>query len=160
NTLTTNGVSQSRRLTVIAVRRKGDEAAVGVVSRSGVRDDQVEEVVRAAEQAAEQSSPAEDAQPLLEPGSPEAFGSAGRWDGPARGAGVGVFQGCSRGRGQGLEAAAGRDQKLYGYAEHDLSCMFLGTSSGLRFRHDQPAGKVELNAKSADLAHSAWVGHA
>ena len=40
NTLTTNGVSQSRRLTVIAVRRKGDEAAAGVVSRSGVRDDQ------------------------------------------------------------------------------------------------------------------------
>ena len=69
NTLTTNGVSQSRRLTVIAVRRQGDQAAAGVVSRSGVRGDQIEEVVRAAEKAAEQSSPAEDAQPLLEPGS-------------------------------------------------------------------------------------------
>jgi predicted Zn-dependent protease len=160
NTLTTNGVSQSRRLTVIAVRRKGDEATAGVVSRSGVRDDQIEEVVRAAEQAAEQSSPAEDAQPLPEPGSPEVTGSAGRWDEPVSQTEIGVFGGFTPALGQAFEAAAGRDQKLYGYAEHDLSCVFLGTSSGLRFRHDQPSGKVELNAKSADLAHSAWAGRA
>jgi predicted Zn-dependent protease len=158
NTLTTNGVSQSRRLTVIAVRRKGDEATVGVVSRSGVREDQVEEVVRAAEQAAEQSSPAEDAQPLLESGSPDASGSAGRWDDPISRTEIGVFRGFTPALGHAFEAAAGRDQKLYGYAEHDLSCVFLGTSSGLRLRHDQPSGKVELNAKSADLAHSAWAG--
>src|SRR5580700_2189509 len=35
---------------------------------------------------------------------------------------------------------------------------FLGTSSGLRLRHDQPTGRLELNAKSADLARSAWAG--
>jgi len=160
NTLTTNGVTQSRRLTVIAVRRKGDEAAVGVVSRSGVQDDQIEEVVRAAEQAAQQSSPAEDAQPLLEPGSPEASRSAGRWDDPVSRTEIGVFGGFTPALGQAFEAAAGREEKLYGYAEHDLSCLFLGTSSGLRLRHDQPSGKVELNAKTADLAHSAWVGSA
>jgi len=158
NTLTTNGVSQSRRLTVIAVRRKGDEAAAGVVSRSGLRDDQIEEVVRAAEQAAEQSSPAEDAQPLLEPGSREAFGSDGGWDDPVSRTEIGVFHDFTPALGHAFEAAAGRDQKLYGYAEHDLSCVFVGTSSGLRLRHDQPSGKVELNAKSADLAHSAWTG--
>ena len=160
NTLTTNGVSQSRRLTVIAVRRKGDEAAAGVVSRSGLRDDQIEEVVRAAEQAAEQSSPAEDAQPLLEPGSREAFGSAGGWDDPVSRTEIGVFRDFTPALGHAFEAAAGRDKKLYGYAEHDLSCVFLGTSSGLRLRHDQPSGKIELNAKSADLAHSAWAGAA
>jgi len=158
NTLTTNGVSQSRRLTVIAVRRKGDEATAGVVSRSGVREDQVEEVVRAAEQAAEQSSPAEDAKPLLGPGSPDASGSAGHWDDPVSRTEIGVFRGFTPALGHAFEAAAGRDQKLYGYAEHDLSCLFLGTSSGLRLRHDQPSGKVELNAKSAGFAHSAWVG--
>jgi predicted Zn-dependent protease len=159
NTLTTNGVSQSRRLTVIAVRRKGDEATVGVVSRSGVPEAQVEEVVRAAEQAAEQSSPAEDAQPLLEPGSPDAVGSAARWDGPVSRTEIGVFRDFTPALGHAFEAAAGRDQKLYGYAEHDLSCVFLGTSSGLRLRHDQPSGKVELNAKAADFAHSAWAGN-
>ena len=44
NTLTTNGVSRSRRLTVIAIDRRGDGAAAGVVSRSGVRPDQIEDV--------------------------------------------------------------------------------------------------------------------
>ncbi|MDR3033724.1 MAG: TldD/PmbA family protein [Kitasatospora sp.] len=160
NTLTTNGVSLSRRLTVIAVRRKGDEASAGVVSRSGVRDDQVEEVVRAAEQAAEQSSPAEDAQPLLGPGSPEAYRGAGGWDDPVSRTEIEVFHDFTPALGQAFEAAAGRNEKLYGYAEHDMSSVFLGTSSGLRLRHDQPSGKVELNAKSADLARSAWAGRA
>ena len=40
NTLTTNGVSRSRQLTVIAIDRRGDGAAVGVVSRAGVRPGQ------------------------------------------------------------------------------------------------------------------------
>ncbi|HUC27058.1 MAG TPA: hypothetical protein VMA73_30565, partial [Streptosporangiaceae bacterium] len=37
NSLTTNGVSRSRQLTVIAINRSGDEARVGVVSRAGLR---------------------------------------------------------------------------------------------------------------------------
>ena len=56
--------------------------------------------------------------------------------------------------------AQGAGRKLYGFAEHDLVSTFLGTSAGLRLRHDQPAGRVELNAKSADLARSAWTGAA
>jgi predicted Zn-dependent protease len=39
-----------------------------------------------------------------------------------------------------------------------LQSTFLGTSAGLRLRHDQPTGRVELNAKSADMARSAWTG--
>ncbi len=56
NTLTTNGVSRSRQLTVIAVDRRGDGAAVGVVSRAGVGADQIEDVVREAEHAAAEAS--------------------------------------------------------------------------------------------------------
>ena len=41
NTLTTNGVSRSRQLTVIAIDRRGDGAAVGVVSRAGVQAGQI-----------------------------------------------------------------------------------------------------------------------
>lgn len=37
---------------------------------------------------------------------------------------------------------------------------YLGTSTGLRLRHDQPTGTVELNAKTADLSGSAWAGAA
>src|SRR5258707_5876495 len=68
NTLTTNGVSRSRQLTVIAISRSGAGTSVGVVSRAGVRDDQVEDVVRAAEHAPADGSPGEDAHPPLGPG--------------------------------------------------------------------------------------------
>ena len=67
NTLTTNGVSRSRQLTVIAIDRRGDGAAPGVVSRAGVRPDQIEDVVREAERAAAEGTLAEDAEEL--PGS-------------------------------------------------------------------------------------------
>jgi predicted Zn-dependent protease len=164
NTLTTNGVSQGRRLTVIAVRWRGGQAAAGVVSRAGVRDDQIEDVVRAAEDAAEHAPPADDARPLLVPGSPDAFGAGGsglaeaRWDDPPRSTEIGVFGRFTPALGAAFEAAAAREEKLYGYAEHNLTSSFLGTSSGLRLRHDQPSGKVEMNAKSADLSRSSWGG--
>ena len=57
NTLTTNGVAGSRQLTVIAIDRRADGAATGVVSRAGVRPDQIEDVVREAEHAAAESPP-------------------------------------------------------------------------------------------------------
>ncbi len=43
NSLTTNGVSRSRQLTVIAISRSGDTARAGVISRAGVTDDQIAE---------------------------------------------------------------------------------------------------------------------
>ncbi len=36
----------------------------------------------------------------------------------------------------------------------------MGTSTGLRLRHDQPNGTLELNAKSPDRTRSAWAGRA
>ena len=62
NTLTTNGVASTRSLTVISVdRRAGGDAGVGMVARSGVTPGQVEDLVREAEKAAAEASPAEDA---------------------------------------------------------------------------------------------------
>jgi predicted Zn-dependent protease len=62
--------------------------------------------------------------------------------------------------GDAFDAAAAADRRLYGFAEHAMTSAFLGSSTGLRLRHDQPTGKAELNAKSADLASSAWAGAA
>jgi predicted Zn-dependent protease len=171
NTLTTNGVSRSRQLTVIAISRGAAGTSVGVVSRAGVTEDQVEDVVRAAEKAASESSPAEDAQSLLAPGDPDAGGPeawagsnapAGNtgpgWDDPVAGTEIGIFGGFAGALGQAFDAAGSAGRKLYGFAEHSVASTFVGTSTGLRLRHDQPAGQVELNAKSADLARSAWAG--
>jgi predicted Zn-dependent protease len=161
NTLTTNGVSRSRQLTVIAVDRRGDGAAVGVVSRAGVRADQIEDVVREAEHAAAEASLAEDANELAGPGEADSFGAAEGetgWDaGPVR-TEIGVMRDFAAALGQTLRVAGASGRKLYGFAEHQVESTFLGTSAGLRRRHDQPTGRVELNAKSADLARSAWTG--
>ncbi len=161
NTLTTNGVSSSRRLTVIAISRDRAGARVGVVSRAGVRPDQVAGVVAEAEKAAADSSPAEDAQDL--PGPPGPPGTPGTqpgagWDDPAASTEIGMLRGFAGALGDAFGVAASGGRRLYGFAEHTLTSLFLGSSSGLRLRHDQPSGKVELNAKSADLTRSAWAG--
>ena len=156
NSLTTNGVSRSRQLTVIAISRSGDKARAGVVSRAGVRDDQIADLVAEAERAAADASPAEDAQPLL---TAEAAGHAGAaWDSPPAATEIGVFADFARDLGGAFDVAAGGGRTLYGFAEHQLTSSYVGTSSGLRLRHDQPTGRLELNAKSADLARSAWAG--
>jgi predicted Zn-dependent protease len=160
NTLTTNGVAASRSLTVIAIdRRAGGEAGVGVVSRSGVRPEQVDDVVREAEKAAAEASPAEDTMDLVSADSAVRSESS-EWIEPSAATEFGVFRTFAEELGETLRAAEATGRKLYGFAEHGVTSTFLGTSTGLRLRHDQPAGRLELNAKSADMARSAWAGAA
>jgi len=160
NTLTTNGVAATRSLTVIAIdRRAGGEAGVGVVSRSGVRPDQVEDVVLEAEKAATEASPAEDTADLVPAGATLRSGSSS-WSEPSAATSIGVFRAFAEELGQTLRAAEGAGRKLYGFAEHGVTSTFVGTSAGVRLRSDQPTGRLELNAKSADMARSAWAGAA
>jgi predicted Zn-dependent protease len=162
NTLTTNGVSSSRRLTVIAIVRDGAAARAGVVSRAGVGAAQVGELVAEAERAAEESSPAEDAADLLGPADGDAFGhvseSGAGWGAPPARTEIGVLRGFAGSLGEAFGVAAAGGRRLYGFAEHTTTSLFLGSSTGLRLRHDQPSGKVELNAKTADMTRSAWAG--
>jgi len=163
NTLTTNGVSRSRQLTVIAIDRRGQGASAGIISRAGIRPDQIEEVVREAEHAAAEAIPAEDAEPLPGPETGGPFGindEEPRWDSPPGRTEIGVLRDFAAELGETLREAQAANRKLYGFAEHDMTSTFLGTSSGLRRRHDQPTGRVELNAKSADMTRSAWTGAA
>jgi predicted Zn-dependent protease len=154
NTLTTNGVSSSRQLTVIAVDRRADGVRAGVVSRAGVRDDQIQDVVRAAQRAAADGTPAEDAAEL------SGGGQTGPWHNPPGRTDIQVLRDFAADLGETMRGAQDAGRTLYGYAEHELTSTFLGTSAGLRARHDQPAGRVELNAKSTDMTRSAWTGAA
>jgi predicted Zn-dependent protease len=156
NSLTTNGVSRSRQITIISVSRKDDEARVGVVSRAGVPDDQIADIVAEAEHAAVEASPAEDAAPLLT--APLASAAGPGWELPPSATEIGVFADFAVELGNAFGVAAGGGRKLYGFAEHGVTTTYLGTSAGLRLRHDQPAGRLELNAKSADMTKSAWAG--
>ncbi|MFL6053459.1 MAG: metallopeptidase TldD-related protein [Actinoallomurus sp.] len=155
NTLTTNGVARSRRLTVIAIKNKADGVSTGVISRTGVTEDQVEDLVRAAERAAADNAPAEDATSVVD--AAEA-GPSGPWEDPPAETSIGVFEGFAPALGEAFAAAEGNARRLYGFAEHSMNTTFLGTSAGLRLRSDEPTGKVELNAKSDDLSRSAWNG--
>lgn len=66
----------------------------------------------------------------------------------------------ARDLGASFADAAGRQQQLYGFAEHIVSTTYLGNTAGLRLRGVQPTGRLELNGKSDDRSRSAWVGAA
>ncbi|GAA2885218.1 metallopeptidase TldD-related protein [Streptomyces mexicanus] len=153
NALTTNGVTRGRTLTVIATVDGKEGTAAGVVSRSAVTEDDLEPLVRAAEAAARGAGPAEDAQPLVT-GVPE---SADFTEPPAETSSA-VFADFAPALGESFARARSGGRELYGFAQHELMSTYLGTSSGLRLRHDQPTGTLELNAKSPDRTRSAWAG--
>jgi predicted Zn-dependent protease len=152
NTLTTNGVTRSSRLTVIALRETAGGVAAGVVSRSAVGAGGIEDLVRAAEADAAGNEPAEDAAPLV---TAAPAGAAGWDDDPAE-TGIGVFEGLAPALGEAFTEAQTAGRRLYGFANHVLTSTFLGSSTGLRLRHDQPTGLLELNAKGS--GGSAWAG--
>lgn len=153
NALTTNGVTRGRTLTVIATVNGSQGAASGVVSRSAVTTDDLEPLVRAAEEAARAAGPAEDAQPLVA-GSAH---SAGFTEPPAETSSE-VFGSFAPALGESFATARAGGRQLYGFAFHSVTSSYLGSSTGLRLRHDQPTGTMELNAKSPDRSRSAWAG--
>ncbi|MFI8195974.1 metallopeptidase TldD-related protein [Streptomyces sp. NPDC085942] len=155
NALTTNGVTRGRTLTVIATVDGARGTASGVVSRSAVTTEDLEPLVRAAEAAARSAGPAEDAQPLVSgaPSSPDFT------DAPAE-TGSEVFTDFAPALGDAFARARSGGRELYGFAHHETTSTYLGTSTGLRLRHDQPNGTLELNAKSPDRTRSAWAGRA
>jgi predicted Zn-dependent protease len=63
-----------------------------------------------------------------------------------------VFGGVAQSLARGFRGA----DTLYGFARHELETTFVATSNGLRRRHTQPTGTVEINAKRS--GGSAWAG--
>ena len=139
NTLTTNGSMRSREVAVISV--VGGAAAA--VQRSAVTADDLEDLVRASEQAARDAGPNEDAAPLVEPeGGPDG------WDEPPAETSIGRLATVAGDLGEAFARAAGQDRLLFGYAEHAVDSRYLGTSTGARLRHVQPTGRIDINGKS------------
>ncbi|WP_223773872.1 metallopeptidase TldD-related protein [Streptomyces sp. 135] len=155
NALTTNGVTRGRTLTVIATVDGKEGTASGVVSRSAVTANDLEPLVRAAEEAARHAGPAEDAQPLVT----GTAASPDFTDAPAETSSA-VFADFAPALGEAFARARAGGRELYGFANHEFVSSYLGTSTGLRLRHDQPNGTLELNAKSPDRTKSAWAGRA
>jgi predicted Zn-dependent protease len=152
NSLTTNGSMRSRQVVVISFVDGGAGMAAGTVTRTGTPD--VAELVAASEQAGRDAGPAEDAVPLISDAPP----GNGDWEAPAAQTSIEVFADFAPDLGQAFGEARDRDERLYGFAEHGMATTYLGSSTGLRLRHDQPSGRVELNGKSPDFSRSVWAG--
>ncbi|MDP3711960.1 MAG: metallopeptidase TldD-related protein [Mycobacteriales bacterium] len=146
STLTTNGSRNERSVTVISV--VGDQ----VGTRSASVLDDLEGLVRASEAAAREAGPAQDAGPLVTGDADAGFSD------PAAVTTVAVFEGLARGLGEAFAAGDSDGIRHYGYATHDVTTTWLGSSTGLRRRHVQPRGYVELTAKNDRRGGSSWVG--
>ena len=144
NTLTTNGAVTGRSVAVISVVGE----SVGVRTAS-VLDD-LEGLVRASEQAARDAAPAEDFGPLVQGEAQQDFSAPADQTSPA------VFGTVAADLGERFRAARSDGVELYGYASHDLTTTWLGSSTGLRLRHVQPTGYAELTGKRG--GESSWVG--
>jgi len=147
NSMTTNGVSVSRTVTVISIVREGESACVGTVMSAEVDPRVIPGLVAASQEAARSAPEAGDAAALLAD-----TGAPADWDAPVPGTSADVFVDVAGSLSRGF---AGTD-RLYGFAHHTVSTTFLASSTGLRRRYTQPTGSVEINAKRGDA--SAWVG--
>jgi predicted Zn-dependent protease len=147
NSMTTNGVSVSRSVTVISIVRHGDTARVGTVVSAEVDPRVIPGLVAASQDAARSAPEAVDAAPLLADS-----GVPADWNAPVPGTGPLVFVDVA----DSLSRAFRGADRLYGFAHHSVSTTFLASSTGLRRRYTQPTGAVEINAKRGDA--SAWAG--
>jgi predicted Zn-dependent protease len=147
NSMTTNGVSTTRRTTVISIVRQGGNSHVGSVQTSEVDPAAIPSLVAASETAARTAPEARDAALLI-----TGTDVPDDWDDPVPGTGAEVFGDVAASLARGFQ----RRDMLYGYAHHAMTTTFLANSVGLRRRYTQPTGSVEINAKRDGA--SAWAG--
>ena len=150
STLTTNGLAAQQVVHVVAHPQVQGGQAVGTASADVRTADDLQGLVEAARAAARGSGPADDAAAEV-----AARPASADWDEPPllttpeELAPVGELLGRVLPEG---------DMDHFGYAEHSTSSAYLGTTGGLRLRHDQPAARFELCGKSAGRTRSAWAG--
>ncbi|MEV5569965.1 metallopeptidase TldD-related protein [Spirillospora sp. NPDC052269] len=163
NAVTTAGLVRDHRVTVVALAagRRGTAtaarppAATAAMTRHGDPGEDVARLVAEAERAALESPASPDTMPLLTPAEAghEAVENLSEQDGAEWLAGLGG----------GLKAAFAQaredGQQLYGYAEHVVRTTYLATSTGVRLRHRQREGLIDLTARdTTDGRASTWGG--
>jgi predicted Zn-dependent protease len=148
NAITTNGAARSRRLTVVSLVG----GSVGVASRSGPLDAAaVRDLVRAAEHAA-RVGPAGGVEPIL------GGASALDWPDPPADVDFAALSRLAARLSAAVEQARARSTVLCGYGEQQVCTTYLASSTGLRLRHAQLTGIVDVGAARRDGSASAWVG--
>jgi predicted Zn-dependent protease len=156
--LTTNGLTVARSVTVIVGAPVTGGTGVGVLNRQGVDAAGLVELVTDAAALAARATPAEDANPFVEGGAFRPAGAGPGWDDPAAQTGTAALAGVAEALGEVFGRSAGQQRESFGFALHEMTTSWLGTSGGLRYRHDQPRGTIELTGKAGARSRSAWIG--
>ncbi len=152
NTLTTNGVIQERKVTVLAFISTNGSMAAGGVTRTNVNESEIDEILAEAIATAKAAGAAEDYAPLAKDLN------IGAWSAPHNPTGPEVFKNFAPELGSMLSKSAAEKIEHFGYAEHTHESYWLGSKGGLRLRHDAPIGRVEMTAKSHERSRSTWEG--
>ena len=149
NTVTTNGDADEVQLSVVSIMGR----RVASVTRTYFPDDRLHEIVRESEAACERRPEAPDSMPLV-----EGSGEPSDWHLPAADADIHVFDPLVPQLGALYDNARRANIATFGYVEFQSATTFVATSAGLRRRHTERIGKVEITGKTPDFERSSWVG--
>ncbi len=152
STLTTNGVIAERSVTVIAFVAVEGGIGTGAISRTTIELDEIPALLQEVCESARKAGAADDAMDIA-----KNFAD-GNWSAPHNATGPGVFTNFAPALGKMFRASMADKIELFGYAEHTHATTWVGSKGGLRIRHDQPAGRVEMTGKSHDRSRSTWDG--
>lgn len=108
--------------------------------------------MEAARADAASSDPADDAFDLVQGPAAADFADVAGTTSPA------VLAGIAGELGDSFDQAAAEGLVVSGFAEHGVDTVYVASSTGLRLRHVQPTGKLQVVARNADGAASSWAG--
>jgi predicted Zn-dependent protease len=126
---------------------------VASVTRTYFPDERLEHIVRETEAACERRPEAPDFMPLL-----AGSGEPTDWAAPPADSDIHVFDPLVPQLRKLYEQARRATIATFGYAEFQTATTFVATSTGVRRRHTERIGKVEITGKTPDFARSSWVG--
>lgn len=126
---------------------------VASITRTYFPWEQLESMVRESEAACQGRPEAPDFMPLL-----EGDGQPTDWSAPPTATDIHVFDRFAPKLGAMLARGRAVNVQTFGYAEHQAATTWLATSTGLRRRHSNRIGKIDITAKSPDFSRSSWNG--
>lgn len=149
SSLTTNGSTQDNTLSIAAFVPVEDGIGCGIASGQVRSIEDIEQLVSTSRASAIAGGASEDANDLvLGPVHSNFFDSPQDAD----------FSGIEHiAKSLGL-VMQDTSAQYFGYAEHSVDTMYVGTSSGTRMRFAQATSRFELCAKSLERDRSAWSG--
>jgi len=149
NTVTTNGDADDVQLSVVSIAGR----RVGSVTRTYFPPERLEDMVRESEAACSRRPEAPDYMPLL-----DGHRVASDWDAPPADSDIHVFDPFVPQLRILYEDARSANLATFGYSEFQTATTFVATSTGIRRRHTERIGKVEITGKTPDFSRSSWVG--